>query len=62
MSPPTVMSVPKYTRRLDFTTGKRVDRGVYPKSSRSSSLGQQAREDEESLWDLAGHNFRVVAK
>ena len=23
----SVMSIPKYTRRLDFTTGKRVDRG-----------------------------------
>ena len=49
-------------RRLDFTTGKRIDRGELPKNRKASSLGQQAREDEESSWDLAGHAFRVVAK
>ena len=49
-------------RRLDFTTGKRRNRGELPKSREANSLGQQAREDEESMWDLTGHTFRVVAK
>ena len=49
-------------RRLDFTTGKRRNRGELPKSREANSLGQQTREDGESMWDLAGHTFRVVAK
>ena len=49
-------------RRLDFTTGKRRDRGELPKSRKANSLGQRAREDKESSWDLAGHTFWVVAK
>ena len=59
------MSALKYTRRLDFTTGKRLtEKGERTPFSRSqsSSLGQQARRDEESTRDLAGHTCRVVAK
>ena len=58
----TVTSAPKYTRRLDFTTGKRQNRGELPKSREANNLGQRTREDKESSWDLAGHTFRVVAK
>ena len=49
-------------RRLDFTTGKRRNRGELPKSREANSLGQRTREDKESTWDLTSHTFRVVAK
>ena len=49
-------------RRLDFTTGKRRNRGELPKIREADSLDQRTREDEESSWDLTSHTFRVVAK
>ena len=49
-------------RRLDFTTGKRVDRGELPKTSRAVALANELERLRESTWDLSSHNFRVVAK
>ena len=63
--PLCVTSALKYTHRLDFTTGKRVTEKAELTSFfrlQSSSLGQRARRDEESMRDLAGHTCRVVAK
>ena len=37
--------------RLDFTTGKRVDRGELPKTSKADSLGQRTRAVE---WEYVG--------
>ena len=56
------MSAPKYTRRLDFTTGKRVDRGKNPKTSKAVALANKLERSKESTWDLLSHNTRVVAK
>ena len=58
----TVTSAPKYMRRLDFTTGKRVDRGKNPKTSKAVALANELEWSKESTWDLLGHNTRVVAK
>ena len=49
-------------RRLDFTTGKRVDRGELPKTSKAVALANELERLKESTWDLLGHNTRVVAK
>ena len=56
------MSVPKYTHRLDFTTGKRVDRGQVLRIREAVALANDLERTRESTWDLAGHTFRVVAK
>ena len=45
----SVTSAPKYTCRLDFTTGKRVDRGELPKTSEADSLGQRTRAVEREF-------------
>ena len=58
----SVTSTPKYTRRLDFTTGKRVDRGELPKTSEAVALANELERSKESTWDLLSHNTRVVAK
>ena len=49
-------------RRLHFTTGKRVDRGELPKTSKAVALANELERSRESTWDLSGHNTRVVAK
>ena len=36
-------------RRLHFTTGKRVDRGELPKTSKADSLGQRTRAVEREF-------------
>ena len=38
-----VTGAPKYTRKLDFTTGKRRNRGELPKIREADSLGQRTR-------------------
>ena len=49
-------------RRLHFTTGKRVDRGELPKTSKAVALANELERSRESSWDLSSHNTRVVAK
>ena len=49
-------------RRLDFTTGKQVDRGELPKTSKAVALANELERLKESTWDLLSHNTRVVAK
>ena len=38
--------------RLDFTTGKRVDRGKNPKTSEAVALANELERLKESSWDL----------
>ena len=61
----SVMSAPKYTRRLDFTTGKRLtekDGELLSSDCEAVALANELEGMRESTRDLASHTCRVVAK